>query len=80
MVGAQQPILWLSCSRYLREPLEGVARVKAYCVGPFHQLDHIDDLLAGFDVADVILAALEPLGEIDLAQAGPLALFDQECA
>jgi hypothetical protein len=70
----------LFCPRQFGEALERFARVEADRLGPFRQLDDVDDLLAGFDDADVILAALEPLGEVDLAQAGALALFEQECA
>src|ERR1700754_628316 len=65
---------------YFGKSLDGVFRVEADSFGPFHQLNHFDQLLSGLDVADVVLPALEPLREIDLAQAGLLALFDKEFA
>jgi hypothetical protein len=34
--------------------------------------------LSYFDVADIGLSAAQPLGKINLAQAGTLAAFDQE--
>jgi hypothetical protein len=53
-------------------------RIETDRFGPFDQLDQGDALLSYFYVADIGLGAAQPLGEIDLAQAGNLAVFDQE--
>jgi hypothetical protein len=65
---------------YLGKRLDGVPWIEPEGFGPFHQLDHLDEFLAGFDIADVVLPALQPLRQIDLTQAGLLALSDEEVA
>src|SRR5580700_7591293 len=55
-------------------------RIESDCLGPIDQLDQGDALLANFYVADIGLGAAQPLGEINLAQAGNLATFDKERA
>ena len=47
--------------------IQHLLRVKADGFRPFHQLNHFDQLLSGLDVADVVLPALQPLREINLA-------------
>jgi hypothetical protein len=58
--------------------LDGVSRIETERLSPFHQFDDLDQLLASLDVADVVLAALQPLGEVDLPQAALVALLDQK--
>ena len=59
---------------YLRDCL---FRIKTDRFSPFDQLDQGDALLSYFDVADIGLGAAQPFGEINLAQAGDFAAFDQ---
>ena len=50
----------------LIERFDRVAGVKSKRVGPFHQFHSAQDFLPGFHVADVVLTAFEPFGEVDL--------------
>src|SRR3954465_12390946 len=58
--------------------LDSIAGIETDRFRPFHQFDDLDQLVPGFDVADVVLAAFEKLREINLAQASLLALLNQE--
>ena len=49
-------------------------------VRPLHELDHFDELLPRFDVADVVLPSLQTLRQIDLSQTSLLALLDKKAA
>jgi hypothetical protein len=59
--------------RFLRRP-DGRPSIEAYCLRPLNQLDHTNDLLAGFNVTDVVLAAPKLFRQILLRQARRLPL------
>jgi hypothetical protein len=67
-----------ACLIYFSDLQDRLFWIEADRFGPVDQLDQGDALLSSFDMGDVGLRATKPLGEINLAQAGALAAFDQE--